>query len=100
MKLIRWTETARSDVRAIHAYISRDSRFYASRTIDRLKRAVERLRRYPESGTRVLEWDRSDLREVLVGSYRVIDHWNGEYVRILTVLHAARQIRDDDSPPE
>lgn len=100
MTLIRGTETARNDVRAIHAYIARDSRLYAKRTVERLKREVQRLRRFPKSGARVPEWDRNDLREILVGSYRVIYHWDERCVQILTVLHAARPFSGDKSPTD
>jgi toxin ParE1/3/4 len=72
MTTIRWTEAARGDLRAIHAYIARDSRAYARRVLDRLRKAVERLSRFPESGAQVLEWDRPDLREIVVSKFRVI----------------------------
>lgn len=95
MTPIQWTETARADLRALHAYIARDSQHYAGRTVERIRRAANRLRRFPGSGTKVLEWDRDDLREVLVGSYRIIYQWDDRRVRILTVIHAARQLPGD-----
>ncbi len=92
MKTILWTESARADLRAIHAYIARDSRLYARRMVDRIRRAVERLRQFPASGTRVHEWDRPDLREIVVGNYRVIYRLDEKAVVILTIIHAASQL--------
>ena len=47
--------------------------------VDRLKKAVDRLRQFPGSGPQVPEWDRPDLREivafrnVLIHGYAQID---------------------------
>lgn len=98
MTTIRWTETARVDLRAIHAYVARDSRVYAQRVMDRVKKAVERSSRFPESGTRVIEWDRPDIRKIVVGNYRAIYRIHGEVVEILTVIHAARLLSEE--PPD
>jgi plasmid stabilization system protein ParE len=59
---IKWTQTARNDLRAIYEFIGRDSRQYAQRTIDRIRAAAERLDANPYSGGKVLEWDRQDVR--------------------------------------
>jgi addiction module RelE/StbE family toxin len=95
MMTIRWTESARADLRAIHAYIARDSRVYAKRMVERLRKAVDRLRRFPGSGTLVPEWDRPELREIVVGNYRVIYRLKERCVEILTVIHAARHLPGD-----
>lgn len=97
MKSVRWTESARADLRAIHAYLTRDSHVYAQRTIGRLRKAVSRLRRFPGSGTRVHDIDLPELREILVGNYRVIYRVNDQFVEILTIVHAARHLTDDAS---
>lgn len=96
MMTIRWTETARADLRAIHAFIARDSRVYARRMVSRIKTTVERLRQFPASGASVLEWNRPELREIVVGNYRVIYRLGDRVVVILTVIHAASQLSDND----
>ena len=63
--------------------------------VDRLRKAVERLGQFPGSGTRVHEWNRPDLREIVVGNYRVIYRLNDEIVEILTVIHAARRLAEE-----
>lgn len=94
MTAIRWTSTARDDLRAIHAYIARDSDVYARRFIQRIKTAVAGLKTLPEAGAWVAEWERDDLREIFVGNYRVIYHVTGKRILVLTVIHSARQLPD------
>ena len=96
MTTIRWTESARTDLRMIHAYIARDSRVYARRMIDRIKTSVDRLKQFPGSGARVREWDNEQLREIVVGNYRVIYRLHEKMVVILTVIYGASQLSQDD----
>ncbi len=88
---IRWTQAARADLRQIHAHIARDSRVYARRLVDRIKAAVEGVRLFPEAGAKVPEWDQDDIREIFVGSYRVIYRLR-DAVEIIAVIHGARQL--------
>jgi len=96
--MLRWTATARSDLREIREYIGKDSKIYAKRMVDRIKKAVERLRRFPHIGSRVEEWDREDFREILVGNYRIIYQVTPDRVRITTILHGARRLPGPKSP--
>lgn len=54
--------------------------------------AVERLERYPESGRVVPELERSEVREIIHGSYRVIYRIEETRVLNLTVRHTSRQL--------
>ncbi len=92
MTTICWTQTARADLRAIHAYVSRDSKIYARRLVEKIKHSVARLRRFPRSAGMVLEWEKEDVREIPVGNYRVIYQLRDNKVIVLTVIHAAREI--------
>lgn len=94
MTAIRWTETAREDLRAIHKYIARDSDVYARRFVQRIKTAVAGLKTLPEAGSWVPERERDDLREIFVGNYRIVYRIAGKKVLVLTVIHAARQLPD------
>jgi toxin ParE1/3/4 len=89
------SESAKTDLRRVHAFIAKDSRVSARRMVARIKKAVERLKRFPGSGAQVHEWDRPDLREVLVGNYRVIHHLHERHDVILSVIHAASRLPDD-----
>lgn len=93
MTPVVWTEAARTDLREIHAYIARDSEAYAHRFIDRIKKAVENARLFPDAASIVPEHADGDLREIFVGNYRVIFRARRE-MQILNVIHAARRLGD------
>ena len=90
MKIV-WTEPAGTDLEAIRTYIARDAETYANAVILDILEATDRLERFPESGRIVPELDDLHTREIIVGNYRVIYDISGDVVRILTVLHGARQ---------
>lgn len=56
--------------------------------------ATDRLEAFPESGREVPETGRADIRELIVGSYRIIYHFLDDDAVILTVHHGARLLRD------
>jgi plasmid stabilization system protein ParE len=60
--------------------------------VTRIRKAVERLKKFPGLGTLVHEWDRPDLREVVVGSDRVVYHLDERQILILAVIHGSRQL--------
>ena len=90
MKIV-WTEPAITDIDAIRTYIARDAETYANAVILDIFEATDRLERFPESGRVVTELSDPNTREIIVGNYRVIYDINSDIVRILTVLHGARQ---------
>lgn len=94
MMQLRWTEPAREDLRQIHGFIARDSSAYATRLIMRIEKAVDGVRRFPLAASRVAEWDRDDLREIFVASYRVIFRVAETTIEIITVIHSARELPD------
>jgi addiction module RelE/StbE family toxin len=92
MKL-RWTPHSRADLRAIHAYIARDSPANAIRMIDRLTRRAEQFMAFPLSGRVVPEFQREDIREVIEPPYRIIYRVLSDRIDVLTVMHGARILR-------
>ncbi len=87
---LAWTERSRDDRRRIYAHIEADSPLAAIRIDERIGVEARRLLTFPQSGRpgRV-----EDTRELVVGrtpfvlSYRIV----GDVVRILRVLHGARE---------
>ncbi|HMO52352.1 MAG TPA: type II toxin-antitoxin system RelE/ParE family toxin [Kiritimatiellia bacterium] len=91
MIVVVWTDPAVSDLDCIHEYISRDAEVYADALVQDLFDAVDRLESFPLSGRVVPELNDNTTREVIVGSYRIIYDVSDETIRILSVLHGARQ---------
>ena len=90
MTRVRWAPQALDDLQSIRAYIARDSVEYAELIIDQIVQAVERLENHPRSGRIVPELGLSSIREVIVGSYRIVYLLAGVDAFILTVFHGAR----------
>ena len=90
MAVIKWTLQAADDLESIADFISLDSPHYASLFVLDVISAVERLERFPELGRRVPEADKSTIRELLLGNYRVIYLNQNDVVEVLTIYHGAR----------
>lgn len=90
MTEVWWTERARDDLAAIHAFISQDSTHYASVVVHRLIAAVDRLRDFPVSGRVVPEFGDPSIREIISRPYRLVYRVVSEReVHVLTVHHGA-----------
>jgi len=87
---IKWSPQAVRDVESIRDYIAQDSRRYAELTVGRILASVERLRTFPQSGRVVPERGNPEIREVIVGPFRVVYRYRGGVVEIATVFRASR----------
>jgi plasmid stabilization system protein ParE len=91
---IRWASEAADDLQAIHEYIARNSVHYAQAVCADIVAAVDQLARYPQLGRMVPEFQRAELRELLVGSYRIVYRvTSDDVVEVATVFHGARLLR-------
>ena len=88
-----WADSALDDLDCTAEYISRDSAAYAASFVRRVISAVESVHRMPESGGIVPEFDRQNLREVLVDTYRVVYSLSVSEVRIVAIIHGARLMK-------
>jgi plasmid stabilization system protein ParE len=84
MRII-WSEPALADLEAIHEFIARDSRQYATRFVQRLLEAAERLAALPMLGRIVPEGD-GRHREVFEAPYRV----ENDVVHVVRLVRGAR----------
>ena len=93
MKLV-WSARSREDRRAIYAYIEADDPRAAVTVDERIVAATRRLIDYPESGR---PGRAEGTRELVVrGAPYVLPYRiDGDIVRILRVIHAARLWPDD-----
>src|SRR5262245_23256269 len=89
-----WTPQAECDLREIKRYISRDAPSTANAFIRRIQERVRKLGTMPTAASIVLEFGREDVREIYVGSYRIIFRIRESDVRILTVMHGAQLLRE------
>jgi len=90
MAKVKWSLQALDDLDAICLFIARDAPQVAALFADRAFRATDRLASYPRSGRVVPELEIGHIREIIVGSYRLIYQIQDDEVQILTVHHGAR----------
>ena len=91
-RTVRWTETATQDMEEAAEFIGRDSRFYAAALVQETRAAARSLRTFAERGRVVPEIDAPDIRELFIGSYRLISQVTADGVFILAFVHGTRDL--------
>ena len=91
-----WTDPALDELDEIAAWIALDDPGAARRFVVRALKAVERLRRFPESGRRVPEARDRTYREVIVGPCRIVYRREGAAILIVHVSRGERRLRRGD----
>ena len=91
---IAWHPSALRELDDIEQVISQDSPQRAAAFIRRIFATVERLELFPESSRVVPDFDRHDVRELIVGNYRAIYSVTPDEVTVLAVRHGARLLGD------
>ena len=89
MKL-RWSPQALRDLDAIFDYIAEDNPPAALRWVRRLQTKAEAAVSAPLAGRLVPEVDRSDVREVVLRSYRIVYRVMEDHLFVLTVFEGHR----------
>ena len=89
---IDWTLRSREDLRNIAAYIANDNPESALKLGDVIFKRVDTLQQFPEIGRVVPERGQQDIREIVVGNYRVVYRVSHQrkLVEVLRVWHGAR----------
>jgi plasmid stabilization system protein ParE len=85
-----WSLEAIEDVEAIAEYIERDSPRYAAAVVGKITTLARTLPTFPRMGRKVPEFDREDLRERFVYSYRVIYQLRAQSILVVNVIHGRR----------
>jgi len=93
MVQIKWLPEAKSDLKEIFDYISLDSKKYAEIQVQKIKKRTAILKLQPETGKLVSEINHPDIREIVIGNYRIIyRNVSSEIVDILMIHHGARDM--------
>lgn len=97
-RLVRliWTDPALDELDEIAAWIALDDPAAARRFVVRALKAVERLRRFPNSGRLVPEAPGTPYREVIVGPCRIVYRREGPAILIVHVCRGERLLRRGD----
>ncbi len=90
MAQVRWAQQAAEDLEAIAQHIACDSPHYAKLLVLDVLAAVSRAGEFPQIGRVVPELGDPLIREILLGSYRMICRTGEDLVEVLTIYHSAR----------
>ena len=88
--MVKWSVPARNDLKQIHDYIAKDSKYYERKVIQEIVAKTETLIELPEIGRIVSEISDQNVRELIVYSYRLIYDMSGAGVEILAIIHGRR----------
>lgn len=80
---------AKADLKEIQEYISKDSIYYANKTINEIINKTEYLLMFPYMGRKIPEFDNTNFRELIYKSYRILYKVNSN-IYILNVFHHSR----------
>lgn len=79
-------------LKAIQAFISRDSDLYALRIIEALIAWVEEISNVPTWGHPVHEHPRPGLREIHAASHRIIYQYDETTLSVVTIVHMKQKL--------
>ena len=89
---VEWAASAIDGLLEAIEYIRRDSPIYAASLAISADRAASSLEALPNRGRRVAEFDDPNVRELGVGSYRLIYRVRPNRVMVLAFVHGARDL--------
>jgi len=89
---VEWAESALRALEEAAEYISKDSPAYAAALVVGATQRAGSLDRFPRRGRPVPEYQDPEVREVFVGSYRLIYRIDVDRVLIIAFVHAARDL--------
>ncbi len=92
MAKIQWTVGARRDLYEIVTHIAEDSPAYAINFAERITLAIDRLEAFPKLGRIVPEYQDANVRELIVGNYRIVYKIRGSHIGIAAIAHASREL--------
>jgi toxin ParE1/3/4 len=92
----RFSLQASADLRRIGHRIARDNPRAAEAWLDKLRERARLAGRSPGLGRKVPETDRDDIREAIVGNYRLVYLVEAKAVVILTIFDGHRLLPELD----
>jgi len=91
--MVIWSNPAKHDLKKIHDFIAENSQYYALRVSQEFVEKSEILGEFPEMGRIVPEVGDSQIRELLLYSYRLIYEISKKGVEILAIIHGRQNFK-------
>ncbi len=94
-----WTNEALRKLDEIESFIAQNNPERASAFINLLLEKGDLIGSFPDAGRVVPELARSEIREILVGNYRVVYRLTPVHIEILTVFEGHRSLCFEELHP-
>lgn len=88
---IKIRQRAKRELKSIRRYISKDSTFYANKTVDEIIERIQMLIYFPEIGKQI-KINHTMVRQIIYKSYRIFYQVNSNNIYILSIFHHSRDI--------
>lgn len=85
--MVIWSDPAKEDLKKIYDYIAGDSKYYAIKVSQEFIEKSEQLVELPKMGRIVPEIEDSNIRELIIYSYRLIYKISPNRTEILAIIH-------------
>lgn len=92
---VKWTPAALADLKEIAVYIAKDSRYHAAAFVRKAKVASRSLSTFSLRARQVPEFQERNLRELLLGRYRLIFRIRDNEIQIIAFIHQARDLKSN-----
>jgi plasmid stabilization system protein ParE len=99
MTRLFWTLRSRRDLLEIRRFIASDHPDAARKWVERLRKRARAAASAPRAGRHVPEIEREDVREVIVGAYRIVYRVLPGSIHVLTVFEGHRRFPNDAVEP-
>lgn len=91
--MVTWTELALNDLKNIYNFINAGSTLYAKKVSTRFFEIAEELENFPRAGRMLPEENDPNLRELIMGSYRLIYEIDGKNIHILAIANSKQLLQ-------
>ena len=95
-----WSQRARTDLKALHDHIARESPQNAKTVAREMLRRADAIEATPFVGRKVPELDDERLREISAYFWRIVYHLRNGKVFIVTLVHKRRHVEPEQVKPE
>lgn len=89
---IRWSPRAISNFEDVCNYITKDSEYYAALFAKKVNTIIKGIPQFPRAGRVVPEYGDENLREKIYENYRLVYRLKEEFIEIVAICHAAKQM--------
>ena len=94
--MVIWSYPAKLDLKQVHDFIAKDSKYYAQKVVKDIVEKSEVLDPFPKMGRIVPEISDPNIREIFIYSYRLVYQISSEQIHVLALIHSKRDFASEN----